>query len=356
MATIIKKPSGIHAAFNPVILQVRAATQEERESGIKCTLSSGARSSVIGREFFNDLTRFDLSGILKYRFTEETADLPQPYCFLDGRLAFEYGIDLSASTHIAVNAVAQLQRNPDMSTWGDRFLTDLPAIKKYRGYPLDVSYLNNSRSAVIAFDGETLNENDPVADLHFSITIPDDTASVTVSNALLPICLLTNSGEKIQTNGLRDIIVENPAQAAAQAKGGIVSSCTPGSPCYLRWINRLGGFDYRMFCLNQVYGQSVKMQTVVSPVIDDILNAGCTDYGIDAEVVRTVSVGAGGLTGIEYNELLNISTSPRVEVWDVEVRKWFRVHVASGKFEHGTRDTRKEIELELTLPTLQMQF
>jgi hypothetical protein len=355
MAQIIKKPSKIHTAFNPVILQLSAASQAERDNGIACTLTSGGRSSTVRREFFNDLARFDLSEVLKYWFTEDAVILPQSeYCFLDKRLAFEYSVDVSASESIAVNAVVQLQRNPDMTTWGNRFLTNLPVIKKYRGYPLDISFLNNNQGVLINFDGNTLNENNPIPDLHFSVSIPDDVISV---SAVIPTpyYLLSNSGVKIQTNDSRDILVNNTSHVI-QIQGNVTPSCIPENPCYLRWINRLGGFDYRMFCLNQVYAQSVKSQTIVSPITDDLLNAGRTDYETDKEADRTVSVGAGDLTDVEYNELLSISTSPRVEIWDTEVRKWFRVYVASGNFEHSTCDMRKEIEIELTLPTLQMQF
>jgi hypothetical protein len=353
MAAIIKRPPRIHTAFNPVLLQLAAASQTERDGGIACILTSGARSSAVRREFFNDLAQFDLSGVLKYWFTEETVVLPQSgYCFLDRRLAFEYHIDLSDSDSTAVNAVVQIGRNPDMTAWGDRFLTNMPALRKYEGYPLDVSFLNTNGGAVVNFEGDAPpDESGFIRDLHFCISIPDGVTSIAVSPWHV---LVSNSGAPIRTNQSDDIVVRGGAPV--RLRGGVVSSCIPANPCYLRWINTLGGFDYRMFSLSQTYTLSVKAQTVVSPVIDDVLNAGLTDRETDAEADRTVFAGAGNLTGAEYDELLHIATSPRVEMWDAEVRKWFRVYVASGDFEHSTRDTVKEIELELTLPALQMQF
>ena len=132
--------------------------------------------------------------------------------------------------------------------------------------------------------------------------------------------------------------------------------CTPENPFYVRWINRLGGFDYWMFQKNQIYEQSVKTLTTVNPVVDDILNANYLEKEIDKEASRTISVGSGNLSNIEYNELLTLSTSPRVEYWDEEIQKWIRIYVASGKFESETWHIKKEIEIEFTLPTLQMQF
>jgi hypothetical protein len=357
MATVIKVPSKVHAAFNPVILQLGAESQYERDNGIQCTLTGDTWESTIERDFFNNLTRFDLSEILKYRFREEVVILPQTAsCFLDKRLAFEYHIDLSGSTSVAVNAVVQLQRDPDMTRWGSRFLTNFPVIRKYTGYPLDISFLNVDQYAVVNFDGNELNGNDPITDLHFSITIPDGITSVGVSTLSEEVEILTNAGENIITNNSQNIIANSVTPSATGVEEGILSSCTPGSPFYVRWINRTGGFDYWMFYVNQVYGLNVKSQTTFNPVIDDILNAGYMEGEVSKEVERTVSIGAGNLTEIEYNELLNISTSPLVEVWDTEVRKWYRVYVASGKFEYSSRDIRKEIEIELTLPTPQIQF
>lgn len=357
MATVIKKPSKIHTAFNPVILQLRAVSQTERDNGIQCMLTSDDRTSSLFREFFNDLTRFDLSEVLKYWFTEETVNLEQSsYCFLDKKLAFEYNIDLSASTSIAVNAVVQLQRNPDMTTWGNRFLTSLPVLKKYKGYPLDISYLNNSQNAFVSFNGNTENRDEAITNLHFSINIPDNITSVIISNISLTVNLLTNSGIPILTNNSRNIVVKNTIKASIQVVEELLPACIPGSPFYVRWINQLGGFDYWMFYMNQIYEQSVKTLATINPVIDDILNANYIEREVDKDVSKTVSVGAGNLTDTEHNELLKISTSPLVEVWDVEVQKWYRVYVASGKFESSTRDMRKEIEIELTLPVPQIQF
>jgi hypothetical protein len=365
MATIIiKQPSRIHTAFNPVILQVRATTEIEKNSAALYTLTSGANTSSVSREFFNDLAKFDVSEILKHWFSDEKTVLPQTdSCYLDKRLAFEYGIDLkiynvvfSQSPLIAVNAVVQLQRNPDMTTWGNRFLTDMPAIKKYKGYPLDISYLNNAQNAFVSFNGATLNRDTPITNLHFSITIPDDTTSVMITDVPLTVNLLTNQGIEILSNNLKNIVIKNPLQAALQIEKGIIPACNPDSPFYVRWINRLGGFDYRMFYLNQTFEQSVKTKTVVTPVIDDILNSSYLEKEIDKEAGRVVSVGAGQLTNEEYNEIVKISTSPLVEVWDTDVQKWYRAYVASGKYETDTKDQRKEIEIELTLPTIQTQF
>jgi len=357
MATITKKPSKIHTAFNPVILQLKAASQQERDNGIQCTLTKDTFSSVLFREFFNDITRFDFSEVLKYWFTEEKVILgPSASCFLDKRLAFEYSINLSASTSIAVNAVVQLQRNPDMTTWGNRFLTNFPVLKKYKGYPLDISYLNNSQFAFVNFDGATSNKNEAITNLHFSITIPDNISSLIISNIVLSVDLFTNASVPVLANSLRNIVVKNPIKASMQIIVELLPTCIPGSPFYVRWINQLGGFDYWMFYQNQIYEQDAKTQAKVSPIIDDILNATYIEREIDKDVSKTVTVGAGNLTDVEFNELVKISTSPLVEIWDVEVQKWYRVYVASAKHENSTKDMRKAIEIELTLPIPKIQF
>jgi hypothetical protein len=210
--------------------------------------------------------------------------------------------------------VAQLQRDPDMTKWGNRFLSNLPVLKKYKDYPLDVSFLNNSQTAFVSFDGATLNRYEAITNLHFSISIPDNISSVIISDIPLTVDLLTNSGIPILANNLENIVVKNPVGASIQIAKELLPTCVPGSPFYVRWINQLGGFDYWMFYQNQIYKQSVKTLSTTSPVIDDVLNANYIEREIDKEAGKTVTIGAGNLTGIEYNELLNISTSPLVEM------------------------------------------
>lgn len=357
MATIVKQPSRVHTAFNPVILKLNAPTQAERDYGIQCVLTNGSLSSTLSREFFNGQTRFDFSEILKYWFVEGKTVLPQTsYCFLDKRLTFDYSNDLSATVSTAVNAVVQLQRNPDMTTWGNRFLTNMPVLKKYKDYPLEISYLNNDQEAYVSFNGNTDNRKEAITNLHFSMTVPENTTSVVISNIPLTIDLLTNASFEVLTNSLKNITVRNSIKATKEVVEELLPKCIPGSPFYVRWINQLGGFDYWMFYQNQIFEHNVKTLSTVSPVIEDILYANYIEREVNKEAERTVFVGAGNLTDIEYDELLKISTSPLVEVWDIDVKKWYRVYVALGKFDNSTRDMRKEIEIELTLPVPQIQF
>ncbi|MCL1936996.1 MAG: hypothetical protein FWF52_01195 [Candidatus Azobacteroides sp.] len=370
MAIATQTPPAIHTAFNPVILKISATEQEDIDAGHTIAINKRINELAIDEninvalfgEFFNHVVRFELSEILKNWFSDKITVLTQcSYCYLDEKLAFMYQIvpnDLSFnnSTHIAVNAVVQLQRNPDITAWGNRFLTNMPVLRKYEGYPLDISYLNNSQKAFVSFSGNTLNRYESIPKRHFSISIPDGISSVIISDIPLTVDLLTNSDKQILTNDSKNIVVRNPIKASIQVSEELLPSCIPGSPFYVRWINQLGGFDYWMFYLNQIYEQSVNTLTAASPVIDDIMNANYIEYEVNKETEKTITVGAGNLIELEYNELLKISTSPLVEVWDMEVQKWYRVYVDSGKFENSTRNRRKEIEIEFTLPVPQIQF
>ena len=359
MAEVIRTPPAIHTAFNPVILQYAPSSQAEREAGITCTPTGNGRTAGIGREYFNGLAQFDLSEILKHWFTEDVIPVPQSdICYTDRRLAFPYGVyrdsgSITDCEAVAVNAVVQLQRNPDMTAWGDRFLTGFSELKMYDGYPLDVAYLNSLQDARLLIDGIPANGGISIAERHFCISLPPSAREAAITSRYVP--LLSGSGEAITTDGGTPITVAL-GEDQLIARIPVVQPCTPENPCYLRWINPLGGYDHRMFSRNQTYTQSVAAKTAVSPVTDDIRNAGYTEYLLDREVGRSITVGAGDLTAAEYAALLCITTSPRVEIWDTEVRKWYRVYAASGDWEHGTAETRKEIEIELTLPVLQTQF
>jgi hypothetical protein len=351
MAEIIGTPPAIHTAFNPVALRYAPQSQAEREAGIVRTLTGNGHTVDIRREYFNGLAQFDLSEILKHWFTEDVIPVAQSdICYTDRRLAFPYGVyrdsgSITDCEAIAVNAVVQLQRNPDMTAWGDRFLTGFSELKMYDGYPLDVAYLNSRQDARLLIDGIPVNGGSSITERHFCISLPPSAREAAILSRYVP--LLSGSGEAITADGGTPITVAL-GEDQPVARIPVIQSCTPENPCYLRWINPLGGYDHRMFCRNQLYTQSVAAKTAVSPVTDDILNAGYTEYLLDREVGRSLTVGAGSLTAAEYAALLCITTSPRVEIWDTEVRKWYRVYVASGDCEHGTGETRKEIEIELT--------
>jgi hypothetical protein len=348
MAEVVKWPSAIHTAFNPAILQLEAGSGE---SAIDCTLQSGDRSSVVRREFFNGTAKFDLSDILKYWFEEETVPLPQSsHCFVDKKLTFEYGYGYGSAQ--AVNAVVQLGRNPDMATWGNRFLSDLSVLRKYQDYPLDISYLNNAQMAFVHFDGSVEN-GAAITKRHFSVNIPDGVGLVEVLNTPI-VDLGTNAGLNILDNNGRKIVVG--VGGSVRVERALLESCVPGNPFYVRWINSLGGFDYWMFYQNQIYGRRVKTLTTMMPAIDDIEQARHVEREVDKEVDNSVFVGAGSLTEREYEALLAVATAPLVEWWNKELETWIRIYVASGDFENGTWDTRKEIELEFALPIQQIQF
>jgi hypothetical protein len=349
MAEVVRCPSAIHTAFNPVILQLKAVNGETSE---ECVLESGSRSVAVRREFFNGETKFDLSDILKYWFEEGTEAISKSeHCFVDRRLTFEY--DYGYGSAYAVNAVVQLGRNPNMLTWGNRLLTHFPVLKKYEGYPLDVSYLSNGRNAVVYFDWVREHEGS-INKPHFSIDIPDGVGLVEVVNVPI-VALGNNSGENILDNGGRKIMVVNP-RGTVRVERALLDSCVPSNPFYVRWINPLGGFDYWMFYQNQLYGRKVKTLTTMMPAIDDIERARYVEREVDKEVDNSVFVGAGNLTDREYEALLTVATAPLVEWWDRELETWIRIYVASGDFENGTWDTKKEIELEFTLPVQQTQF
>ena len=185
MAIRIQQPPEVHTAFNPVILKLQAESGDETENGVYSRLFIDGNDFAVFSEFFNSSARLELSEILKRLFDDIETQLPQSaLCITDRKLTFYYRIETPGepviqSNHTAVNAVVQIGRNPDLSQWESRFLTNFHTLKKYRGYPLSVSFLNNREGVSVGFDGEKINgEAIPVR--HFSINVPDGVNSITI--------------------------------------------------------------------------------------------------------------------------------------------------------------------------------
>ena len=193
MAIVVQQPPEAHTAFNPVILRLKASSQDELDNGIHCLLISDGKTQELFSEFFNNRARFELSEVLKYRFTEDTVILPQSaHCHLDKKLSFDYAIKTqgitsapdNVSNHTAVNSVVQIGHNPNMLEFESRFLTHFPVLKKYEDYPLEVSCLNNTDGIFVNFDEEKINQ-EAISNRHFSIKIPDDVSNITLSEGAI---------------------------------------------------------------------------------------------------------------------------------------------------------------------------
>lgn len=125
---------------------------------------------------------------------------------------------------------------------------------------------------------------------------------------------------------------------------------------YLRWINRRGELSYFLFT-----NSTLKVTTTLSetfsrhydgdpsvPVRKGYVNPQKASY----REAREMELGASGLTLDEFEDLLDLATSPVVERL-VETDMWQRVTLANGSFKRRIRrntPTLQDMEIVIELP------
>ena len=367
MGTISEKPTYAHTAFNQVSFKVKKDDTEGKNyvtlNIMKLNYKQPSDISVsLRREYLNGEAWFDISSVLKKWFTDEKIEPKEnQYIYYDCDLAQYYAVSLDDKPvdndfHMALNAAVQCGDKTDMFNDGNRFLTRQKNIKKYEGYPLDVSFIKTDTNAEYYLNLSEVTVGDMLKLAHSSIKIPDGTTKVELSDIPLSTNLTTNKSTNIESNTSNQIVVRNNIKASLVIEKGVLQTCTGLNPFYVRWINQLGGFEYWMFYHNQKLKLNAKTTDTIEPVIHSISNTSYIIRELNKEVESFLTVGAGNLKPDEHLALSEIPTSPRVEYWNEKIGKWIRIYCENSKIESNTRDMTKDIEIEFTLPIPQIQF
>lgn len=129
----------------------------------------------------------------------------------------------------------------------------------------------------------------------------------------------------------------------------------PENPFYVRWINRLSGYDNWMFGYRQFATKAVINQQSFAPSITDQQTQTPREvYALSG--LETVRVGAQGLSQTEYDVLSNLIYSPKIEWFNEESQSWIRLSVAGSNIERDNRNILSEVEFTFNLPEPQVQF
>lgn len=116
---------------------------------------------------------------------------------------------------------------------------------------------------------------------------------------------------------LRDVIgLEEPLTVA------FVETCVPDNPFYIRWVNRLGGWEYYMFSANKRNGMEVKEADSYAPYSGTLTDANRTREVLSIERVDIVEAGEEQLTPEMFVVLSSIAVSPRMDVFNPTLQRW----------------------------------
>lgn len=358
---ILRQPAPIHTAFNPVMVELES-TLEVETSAIVTVIYNGKQYPQY-REYFNGKTLFDLSGILKKLFISNESDttIDTSYTYIDTLFAIGYSIMIETGGTVynidnmtAVNSVVQIGYSSNM--FGDRFLTGFSKLRKYEGYPLSVAYLNNQKSTYISFNRVTINPDNPVVNSHFIIDVPEDVYEVSATEMSFIAPLLNNEGIPILTNAGEVIYVSSHNGSLEYIRIPVKEECVPLNPFYVRWINRLGSWEYWMFSFRQLITKDIDNIETFNPLIYDQETAKGFLKVISMTGEETIVFGASGLSKDEYTVISNLIYSPQVEFYDKDLGKWFELNPSGMNQEEDTKLAGKSVEFEMLLPTPQLQY
>jgi hypothetical protein len=348
----LTSPPQITGAFNPVILQLQQGN--EQDAGI--TLQIDGSTYRLTRDYLGGKARYNLSELIKQEFKNEQEYIQQDI-FSDKLLAIPFSA--TSPTQIAFNSTAiravRQENGPyDMTQLRGSFLTGFKTVKRYTGYPLYISFLTVPNNTCININGITYN-NQPLTGIHLTINVPDYTITLSITQGKITEPLLANTGETITTNTNKTIHVLTGI--LEQEKMNIDHPCTPQSPLYIRWINRLGGWDAWMFKNRQFKKSELTKTETFRPTIEEYTRGPAeADHVLNAEAKETITAGEENLTENEYDNLHLLKYSPLIQQYNKETGEWSRIYLEKADTEKDTGATRFALEFEFTLPTPKLQF
>ncbi len=298
-------------------------TSDVDTAAITIVKRDSTRSVTLSAESFGGVTTFDLSAVVRLWFNE-LLDPAITLPVIDGKLFVQYsidgmGIDNFSQVFTAINAVAQVGEDSNMTQYLGRILSRAPRLILYEGYDADFSTLTA--------DG-----------------VKRDTTS---ANAIL---LLDEQGQPILTEKGEEIYV------VAGYGTEIERECVPPQPFYVRWINQLGGVDYWMFRQSQEYAPSVKSSSLYERYVANPIDARSNRHAYAITTDHTVTVGAENIPMDFYEMVAWLPFSPFIEWYNEKLDKWIALTVAKYNGSILTRNKLHGIEITFNLPAINTQF
>lgn len=101
-----------------------------------------------------------------------------------------------------------------------------------------------------------------------------------------------------------------------------VETCVPDDPFYVRWINRLGGWEYYMFSSGKRFGTEAQGTDVFVPYSGTLSDAERTRELLALERADFVEMGEEQLDRDTFRLLASIALSPRIDTFNRETGRW----------------------------------
>lgn len=300
----------------------------------------GGKSFTLTAASYRGTALFDASPVVRHWFATKPADVGGKADAIPDRLLFvrygaKCGTFIICTNYLALNAVAQVGEDTDMSAYVGAVLTTLPTLKLYNGFPFDYSVLAGAADITL--------ENGGTAPARSVVRVGfDEDSDYDVLQDHEGNNIVNEDGQLILLLPSFDIPVN--------------VLCIPPKPFWVRWVNALGGIDYFMFAKHRTRKPQVKSSSIYRPFVGDnsAARTNRVPYGVSTE--HELTCGAENLTRTEYASLGWLPFSPYIEYWDADASRWVRISTAKYSGNLDEWDERKPFEITFALPDINTQF
>lgn len=133
-------------------------------------------------------------------------------------------------------------------------------------------------------------------------------------------------------------------------------ACTPENPAYLRWINRIGGYEYQMFSERITERLKTANVSTFEPYSNSNEFNSHPVRMLGATANRSMIVGAYQVDRFEIKRLEGLLVSPRVELYDINTGQWVGVIAVAQTSEIGRKRVLFDFEIELDVAKVNLQL
>lgn len=335
---------GAYAAFSPAKLGVTTSTGET-SLAITVKTEADALLATIDREFFSNAFEVDMSdAIMRYLFVStltEVGSNATAAVYLDYLLHCPYKLTIPVwagtyQKYTAVNAVLEpgVDEATFMSTWRNKILTKFSKIYWWPGYTehTRLAVLVGKHALDMTFH---IGGGDVVRGLDSADITYDRVVSVNLDPGAVPIEIgLSDGGTDLKT---------------------VEEKCIPDSPCFIRWINDVGGWDSWLFSGKQVYTSELADQEVFRKRVGTNLELANNIYMIAGARTDILQVGVQGISNADAEVIKQLTFSPLIQVLNSAHSGWSTITIKEATPIIDTSETLQAFDFSFNLPPREVQ-
>ena len=383
-------------------------TKQVYYSDLNQTVSdrNGNEVATLHAEQYGSMATIDFAAVLRTMFENTVVAAASGA----QRTSKDYNLHVEATiastSYILVRGVSQ-RSSVIAETF--RFLTNMPRLRHYDGYPLSLSYIINNASRTywsVQINGEFIEDNTALMALAATMklhgtsdltinpnTTQGDATSIYIHGGDEWHYLDDQSGDPSKPYRWGDdsnfvkTANRNPSVGEyAYFSGGafydieqvdfgtvnkpvngnvtlvndgvirdsiqVIDTPVPAHPFYVRWVNTLGGWDYFMFACNQKQMKTLSKNDSYERYITSGRYGMRSNYNKAA--THTIEVSTGVIDRATLESVAELIFSPLIQVYDPDAQTWIEIQVKDGKPELMADQPTGEMLITFELPTPQM--